>query len=160
MKTWKTYWTNNKDMLRKRAPLLLFIFIYIFIFWLPIHYSVKNSREEIMRQDASSQKTLHMIAEIKRMSAQAPVLNTNKGVGSLLTLVDTAIQTNSLQTLASDLKQMEDNKVSVNFNKIDFDDLITWLEFIWKKNEIAVQRLSAESIPDSGAVRANIVFQK
>lgn len=155
----------NELTTRERKLLLIGgITITIGLFYIsilnPLLNTLPHLRQEIQKQKELIQWMQPIVQRIQQLQTNGIALeNINVNNQSLLVMLEQSIQTEQIDKYIKQLRQTTENQITIEFNTIPFDQLITWLEKIWSSYSIGVYQLTI--IPDKtpGLVQAQIILQ-
>jgi general secretion pathway protein M len=137
---WRNLSTRDQRVLGFGAFIVLVILFYALI-WAPVQSNLKRLRAQVVSQSADLAWMQQQAAEIRKLNQQRPVKTGSKAL-PLLTVVD---QTAKSQKIRDRIKQIQPGKESgtakVWFDKVVFEDWLSWLDQISAKG-VDVTRVS------------------
>ena len=157
----KTWWNNlavrEQKILLAGGILLLLILCYTVI-WHPFTQSVKDLRETNANQQTLLVWMKNQLPEFQSLSKRQQA-STVKDSRSLLSIVESALQTGSIAPYAAELTQGNDQKINVHFAMVPFNDLLLWLDKLNNKFNIQVGQIAIERTDSDGLITAQVMLQ-
>lgn len=159
MDHWSTLAAREQRMLLG-GSLMLVVLLVIFLFWIPLQERLhqgklllKERQAMVLWMDQSKQEVLQLRA------TQGTKKSSGTQKKSLLSLSD---QTAREQGLGETLKRVEpegSKRVRLWFEKVSFDQLLTWLATLNQHNGVQVEQLTLEKEEETpGKVRVRLVL--
>ncbi|MBV9576204.1 MAG: type II secretion system protein M [Gammaproteobacteria bacterium] len=161
-------WAKLKDKwgilnLREKQAVLLgctaiiFFIIYQFI-WSPFLEHINVMRQRIV----SEQKNLLWMQSanktIKQLESQQTTNNTAISPVVLMSVMQKAINHAGLSQFLTQLKQVSNDSVEVQFQKIEFDKLISMLIMAIKQQNMSISQITLTAEATPGVVSADILL--
>lgn len=152
---------NNLALREKQFVIIGVIIIAVFLLyewiWSPLQQNVMTLRGKIHEQEqvlvwmqSADQRMLSLEKNIKAHTLPATT--------SLLGIVQKASVTSPLAKQITELKQVENNAVRLGFQKVNFDELISWLIQIWREQGLIISEASIKPSGVSGIVTAEVTL--
>jgi type II secretory pathway component PulM len=160
IKVWWSRLNLREQKLLIRGGISLGLLIICLIFFYLIYVKLDDLKENISDQKALLSWMQTAVPEIQGLRQSAGQRQSIPS-GSLLTFVEQTLkQTNLSKALTTLEKSPDENQESVqlDFDKVSFDDLMTWLIKFWREYNITITQFSATRGSDKGFVQANIVI--
>lgn len=160
IKSFYTQLSQREKVLILVTGIAMVLAALYFILWQPLI----NSNERLTRQidDTSGLSTWiqQQIIVINQLSAQtqanSPKLPSSQGE-TLFTLVESTLQANEIEPKVGQISSNNPNNVSIQFNSINFDQLITWINALDSNYKISVNQAVINRIDEApGMVQANL----
>jgi general secretion pathway protein M len=156
-------WWNNLALREKRIVsagiLTLAALLVYLILWLPLDNAVTGLRTQIhqnqelltwMRDADKHLQTLSLTTQPKPKSTSS---------GSILTIVQNQINRTTLVSSLNQMHQVDTNSVQLTFQKVDFDQLVTWLIQLNQQHGIVITQMNVIPSPTPGVVAADLVLK-
>lgn len=157
----KDWWLNLSIREKQTVSIggiLVVIFICYAFIWSPINNATNQLREKIQHDHALlvwMRKVSQHIASLQKNATQAEPDTT-----SILGTTQNEINKSAFAQHVSQLRQADSNSVQFTLQKVDFDELITWLTSIWKFHNLGVTKLNLTPTDKPGIVSGDIVLQR
>jgi general secretion pathway protein M len=159
----KNWWNNLSE--RERwitgggGALVLFFLVYALL-WHPFRTSLLNLRQTVASQRQDLAWMQQAAAEVKRLSASPTVVTTRQSnPQSLLTLVDQTARTAGLGTVIKRIEPQGEDKLRVQFEQVDFDQLVRWLGSLEQEHGVTSASVTIDRQSEAGQVDARLVLQ-
>lgn len=152
-----TYWQQKSEQ-EKKILTVIFIMLAIIILWgciwLPIHLKKNDLKEQVIQQQqllALMNKQVPLIKELRSIKSQS----TSK---DLFSLIDTQFRNLSKTDPKLKLEESSENKVTIQFSEIPFDELIRQLVLLNKEYNVHVEECDISRLEKTGFVSGKIVL--
>ena len=153
-------WWMNLGLREKQYLSLGCLFVVFFIFYQCI-WSPINAKKESLRNMISSEtellswmeKTNLRIQRFEKLSHQ-----NSPHSGSVLGLVQTAVNESAFVKNSTPLKIGQDNSVQLSLKNVEFDQLIKWLTGLWDKQGLVVKQITVTPNGNNGVVNADLTL--
>jgi len=158
----KQKWLALKSSERRMAIyglLLISISIVYFYAWKPYTQLINHYQQQILF-------THEDMTWLEQVSRQIQQLRTGSAVaigefkGSFIDVIDKSIKQNRLNKFVGVLENSGSDKVLVQFNKVSFNALISWVAYIKKRYGILVKNIDVQRDADTDKVNARIILKK
>lgn len=156
----KEWWLNlnlrEKQTVSLGAVALIVGIIYLLV-WSPLSDSVTTTRDQIQH----NQKLLDWMktADAKIQAAEAMGQTPHAlSTGSRLSNVQNDLKKSPIGNSVTQLVQAENDSVKLNFQKVDFDLLISWLTTLWQQYGLVVSQMTVKSSDAPGMVTAEFIL--
>lgn len=155
----RDWWLNLS--LRERQTLsvggvFIVLFLLYEIIWSPLSDSVSALRTRVQQNGVllawMEQADQHMHALTK--------ISTTPSTASILSLVQTELKKSPFAQHVGQLRQGENNTVQMTLQKVNFDQLITWLTMLWKTNGLIATQVSIMPSAGAGIVSAEVILKR
>src|SRR5579871_2382420 len=116
------------------------LLLYFFI-WTSFNHRIINLRSEISHNQQlliwmqSSDQRIHTLEKLLKK-------HDSSSTASLLGIVQKQLKTSPIATQVSTLQQTDTHSVHLGFQKVNFDDLITWLTQLWQQEGIFIPQIN------------------
>lgn len=131
---------------------------YYIIILLPFDYAVENLKDSI-EMDRTAATWMTKASQEILLLRQALPHQRIKTNSSTFTLINQSINDQGWNSIVTDVHQVEQNRVQVNFSAIAFNELVTWLEKLFDKYGIFVVEITLDK-NQAGIVQATVVLQQ
>jgi type II secretory pathway component PulM len=155
--------TNHFSSLSNRDRLFVVVggifvalMLFYFFFWSPL--SARN--EELVSDNAQSRELIDWMKKAKVQLIQYHQQQKNKATSnvSLLSAIEQSVKRNRLDTLASDIKQVDKNSVSVSFAEVSYLAVMKWIEDVQTTALTKIDKVSIQKTPKPGLVHVEITL--
>lgn len=148
---------QNMSLRMKWAGALIFLLLYYLLIVTPFDSAIQNAHDTL---DDKRKAILWMVKEepeFMRLHQEGPhqAIKPNE---SVFTVISQSVNTNGWQSIVTDVHQIDQNKVQVNFNSIEFKKLLGWIQQLSQQSGIYIQQASLKKL-EPGVVQATLVFQ-
>jgi type II secretory pathway component PulM len=122
---WLDLSMREKQTVSIGAFFLIFFLVYYFL-WSPMTTKVDNLKNQV-------EQNKKLLIWMRDAHQKIQFLEKNhtpshaKTTGSLLSILQNAIQQSDIEKNLSGMQQKEQNSVQLTFKEVDFDQLMTWL---------------------------------
>ena len=155
---WENLEPRERWLISVGGGLLALVLLYLYI-WEPFASTVTSLRQQVNTNRELIQWMTPVTRKIQQLKAQG-VVPQQLSEQSLLVLVNRSLQQKQLNPFVAQIGQTDTNKVEIRFNQVPFDQLINWLDHLWKQSAIKVSDLITTPLKTPGLVRANITLEK
>ena len=138
--------------------ILLLIIVYLYI-WQPFSHSVTQLRSQAKADKELLAWMRPAVNKVKALKAQGAIAMVKPGQ-SLLVIANQSTQAIGLASYVSQIQQSNTNEVSMTFAEVPFDNLVNWLETLWKKYGIKISQLTITPLKTQGLVHAQLTLQQ
>ena len=159
----KGWWNNLSE--RERwiggggGALVLLLLVYALL-WHPFRTSLLNLRQTVASQRQDFAWMQQAAAEVKRLSASPTAATARQSnPQSLLTLVDQTARTAGLGTVMKRIEPQGEDKLRVQFEQVDFDQLVRWLGSLEQEHGVTSASVTIDRQSEAGRVDARLVLQ-
>lgn len=157
-KWWHTLASREQKIVAIGGTIATILIIYVLI-WQPFSGAVNNAKKDMINKRNLVTWMQHATARITTLR-KSGTIRQNIGNTSLLTFVDNSLRSNNLNRYVTQIKQADDNKVSLNFNRAPFDELISWLTKIWQQDGINTTSATFQKTDKQGLVKTSLILSK
>lgn len=153
----------NKLAVRERILVILgVIFVVVFLFYTllltPYNNYVKSLTADISNKSSLIQWMQNATTTITQLKTEGFEVK-DIGDQSLLTIIDQSSRLNQIDRFITQLSQAGNNKVNAEFNTVPFDDLMKWINKLWRKYGIQVNKATITPTNTPGLVKAEVLFE-
>ena len=155
-------WWNNLALREKQTLsvgiFFLSLFLIYILLWSPLNTKVMSLRSHIQQ---NQELLTWMDAADKRIQVLEKTAQTKpaaRPTGSLLSVIQKQINRTPLVTALTQLHQVDNESVQLTFEKVNFDQLITWLTGISQQGLLTTQ-LSITPGTTLGVVSADLIIK-
>ena len=153
---WNQLASREKKTISIGGLILIFFFIYQCL-WTPLQSSLLNLRQRII----SEQKTVLWMQSVDKMMQAHGAIGRNKvSPVILLDQMQKQIRLHGLESGLGQLKQSENKSITMQFQKVEFDRLMTFLMGVVKENPVSITRLSVHALDVQGYVSTEIAIKQ
>jgi general secretion pathway protein M len=155
---WQNLSTRDQKILVGGGILAGILLIYSFI-WLPLSTAVNSLKQQVDEQHELLVWLRVASSQIQQYHNKGFTLQ-NRGNQPLITFLSNALNMGELHSFSPQIIPTSSDTVTINFNQVPFDMLITWLEKLWRNYGIDTQQISITPTATSGVVKAQLVIGK
>ena len=154
---WESLSRRERLLTAGGAALALVLLLYA-LAWQPFQTSHRRLRQNVAEQRAELAAMRQIAGEIKRLGgAGVPAASPVDG-RSLLTLVDQTARTAGLGPALKRVTPQGENRLGVQFDAVEFDQLIPWLGQLERDHRVAIVNLSVDRVV-AGRVNVRAIVQ-
>lgn len=153
---WRKWQRESPYLFYGALFILAWLAVYILIL-MPFNYAIYAKQASIDKQEKDLVWMSRAAREINRLNQEAPS-SRQKTTESTFSIVNTSINEEGLKELVTDVRQMEQSQVQVNFSSITFTDLMKWLNKLSSRNGIFVSQATLQKA-GPGKVQATLILQ-
>lgn len=139
---------------------LLVLFIFYVGIWRPILNHLQSLRERVVNE----QKTYAWMQSADKMLGKMDDKAVGKGkpvsLIIFLSQIQKQVQKSGLESFLTQLKQSEKDSVQLQFQKVEFDKLITLVMKVMKEYPVAVTRFTVVATDVPGFVNADMLMRQ
>lgn len=133
------------------------LLLYYVVILMPLNYLINVTETSMKSTHDSVEWMARASREIIRLQQLVPQQRvTSKELP--FALVNQSINAEDWKSLVTEVKQLDQNRVQINFDPIPFKELMTWLEKLYVQTGIHVYEASLERV-EPGVVRANLTLE-
>jgi general secretion pathway protein M len=160
MKNWWSNLSERERWITGGGGALTLLFLLYALVWHPFHANLLNLRQTVATQRQDLAWMRQAAAEVKRLSASpAAATARQSNPQSLLTLVDQTARTAGLGTVMKRIEPQGEDKLRVQFEQVDFDQLIRWLGSLEQEHGVTSASVTLDRQAEAGRVDARLVLQ-
>ncbi len=156
----KEWWLNlplrEKQMLSVGSIAVVFFILYQFI-WSPLVTLNNDMRDRIQHNRDTLNIMQNIDTSIQQLSKSQE--NNNHPTGSILGIMQTEMNNSAFASHVTQLRQADNDSVQVNFRKIDFDQMLVFLNTLWKKYHFIVSQITVTPTGAPGEVTVDATIQ-
>jgi len=156
----KEWWSNlslrEKQMVGS-GSIVIILFLLYEILWSPLvdandnlRIRIPHNRETLQSMQSADQR----IQSLLKTSQQ----KTGHAAESLLGTLQTEIKQSTFASHLVQLREAENDSVQFNLRKINFDQLIIFLDGLWKKHSFIVSQITVVPTGAPGEVTVDVVM--
>jgi len=153
---WRELAIREKQMIVLGSLVLIIILIYEII-WSPLHTANQNLRVKIQHQQNTLQYMQSADLQIQQLLKIMAQKN-NKNVQTLLSTLQTAIKQSGFPQNVTQLRQAENDSVQIILSKVNFDQLIIFLNGLWQKQGLIVSQITVLPTHVPGEVSVDMML--
>ena len=155
--TLKNWWESLLDRERRLLVIcgvVLGIFIIYSVIWSPLF----NSVEDLKIQIGAQQKVLHYLqrASTTISGLKAEGIQATQSGGDLLSLAEQTLSQQALSTYLKQVKQPQQNQITLIFQNVPFDKLMQWVQMMVTQHAVSVKQMTATRLSEVGAADVTI----
>ncbi len=158
MKAWWESLGNRERLLVAGGAILTLALLLYALAWQPFQASNRRLRQSVAEQRAELASMRQMAEEIKRLGGSGDTPPATDG-RSLLTLVDQTARAAGLGAALKRVTPQGADRLSAQFDAVEFDKLIPWLGALERDHRIAIINLSVDRATAAGQVNARAIVQ-
>ena len=159
MKEWWLELSIRERLLLSIGGSIGLVLLGYFLLWTPLSTYVNDLHTSIVEQQSLLTWMQNAIKELQQLQAQSPQTQPVT-TGAILSIVEESIKKNNLDENAPQITQSDQDKVTIKFTEVPFDNLISWLTDLWKQYQISIEQLNVIPAKITGVVAAEIVLTK
>ena len=155
---WMALKSSERNLLLYGMPLIFIAVIYFYV-WVPYQHSVSQLQEQIV----FAQEDIIWLEKVSRKINQLRITNsasTRKFSGSFINTIDKSIKQNRLNKYTRLLEKSGKDNVVVKFDKISFNELLKFIEYLKKRYGIIVKTIDIERTENDKLLSSRIIFKK
>lgn len=154
----KEWWHNLAENERKMVMIggiLATILLFYALIWIPLK---KNVTSQMRSLDNKNSLLIWMQNTIKKLHANPSQHLQSVDRNNILGLVINSLKSANLYPLLQQIQQVNDNNAQLTFNKVSFDDFISWLTMLQQHYAITIKQANFNPLPDSGMVKVSLIL--
>jgi len=157
MKVWWEGLSSRERLLVAGGATLTLVLLLYALAWQPFQASHRRLRQSVAEQRAELAVMRQMAQEIKQLSGSGSKPTTTEG-RSLLTLVDQTARAAGLGAALKRVTPQGENRLSVQFDAVEFDKLVPWLGALERDHRIVIVNLTVDRAA-AGRANARLIVQ-
>ena len=151
--------------LSERERLIIFyggivaaIVLFYFLIWTPL--STKN--EQLIDSNTQTRELIDWMQNAKVQLIQLHQKSKTKSSTnvSLLSAIEQSIKRDRLETTSPDIKQLDNNRVSVSFAEVDYPMVMRWIEDVQSTSLSKIEKVSIQKTTKPGVVHLDITLAR
>lgn len=156
----KQWWFNlnlrEKQTVSIGGVSMIIAILYLLI-WSPLQTSVTTFRDQIQHNKnlLDWMKTTDEKIQAAEKMGQKPL---SKSTGSSLSIVQNDLKKSPIANNITQLVQADNDSVKLNFQRVDFDLLMSWLTELWQQQGFIVTQMTAKAGDAPGMVSAEFIL--
>lgn len=159
MKAWWEGLSRRERLLTAGGAMFTLTLLLYALAWQPFQASRHRLRQSVAEQRIELTAMRQMAGEIKRLSESGVTTTASPVDGrSLLTLVDQTARAAGLGDALKRVAPQGENRLSVQFDAVEFDQLVPWLDKLERDYRITIVNLSVDRVA-AGRVNARLTVQ-
>ena len=160
MKDWWNNLSERERWLTGGGGALTLLVLGYALLWQPFRTHMVTLRQTVAAQRQDFAWMRQAAAEVKRLSASpAASMAHQNNPHSLLTLVDQTARTVGLGPVMKRIEPQGDDKLRVQFERVDFNQLIHWLGSLEQEYGVTIASVTLDRQSEAGRVDARLVLQ-
>ena len=158
----KSWWQNLSSreqlivMCGGAAGILILLYLMI---WSPMQNHIQDMQKKTIQQVTLLSWMQGASKDLQQLRQSSKPKGNLATPENLLALVDQSAKDNKLKTSMAEFTQTENNKVSIKFNLVSFDKLVTWLTALWNEHHVEVSDMTTTSKGGEGMVQAQVTLE-
>ncbi|MDG4598047.1 MAG: type II secretion system protein M [Candidatus Contendobacter sp.] len=157
MKAWWESLSRRERLSTAGGAALALVLLLYALAWQPFQTSHRRLRQSVAEQRAELATMRRMAEEIRRLDGSSKTLSMVDN-RSLLTLVDQTARTAGLGPALKRVTPQGENRLGVQFDAVEFDQLIPWLGQLERDHRVAIVNLSVDRVV-AGRVNVRAIVQ-
>jgi general secretion pathway protein M len=155
-------WFSNLSLREQRlvgiGGTLLIVALVYFLLWQPVADRLQTLQQDVVAQRELYQWMQQSVPELKasRLSGYAAKSTLP---GTMLSVIDDSLKDNNLNKPLTEITKTNENTVSLQFDNVSFDELITWLINFSHQQRITISQFTATPTQQTGMVKAELAIQ-
>lgn len=158
MKAWWLARAPRERQVIGVAAVLAFLLLGWAWVWDPLQAALTQSRQRVQAAEAALLRMQGTAERMQRLQASAPA-RAEAPTGSLLVRVDAGLNAAGLATSLLRVDPLESGGVRVQFQAVDFDALLRWLEDLAARDGVRLSEFGAQRV-SAGRVDARLVIEQ
>ena len=158
MKIWWEGLSYRERLLVSGGAMLTLALLLYALAWQPFQASHRRLRQSVAEQRAELAAMRQMAEEIRRLGGASATPTSPVDGRSLLTLVDQTARAAGLGAALKRVTPQGENRLGVQFDAVEFDQLVPWLGQLERDHRIVIVNLSADRAA-VGRVNARLTVQ-
>lgn len=156
MKAWLAARAPRERQVLTIAALLAGLLLGWAWIWDPLQVALAQERQRVKASEAAWLRMQRVADEVRRLRAAAPAAAAPVA-GSLLVRVDASLNASGIGGSMLRVDPLESGRVRVQFQAVDFDALVRWLEALAARDGVRVDEFGAQRV-SAGRVDARVVL--
>ena len=144
MKAWWEGLSHRERLLTAGGAVFTLVLLLYALAWQPFQASHRRLRQSVAEQRAELAAMRQMAAEIKRLGGSGVTTSAPVDGRSLLTLVDQTARAAGLGAALKRVAPQGENRLGVQFDAVEFDKLVPWLNQLERDYRIVIVNLSVD----------------
>lgn len=153
----KDYWqqksSRDKMLIKSGFGVVIVILLFTGI-WLPIHTKRNDLQDQVNEQQHILALITKQVPFLMQLRATRPIPGSNDVFG----LIEIRIKKLSIMDNKLTIVKLPDNKASIQFNEVSFDELIKQLVLLNKEYHVSVDEFDATRLEKPGMVSGKVVI--
>lgn len=158
MKAWWLGRSARERQVLGAAALLAILLLGWSWVWDPLQTSLRETRSRVIAAEAAMARMQAQAEQYRRLAAQSPAA-VSAAPGSLLVRVDGSLTEAGIGSSVLRVDPLESGSVRVQFQGVDFDALMRWLEALAARDGLRVTEFGAQRV-SAARVDARLVLQQ
>ena len=158
MKVWWEGLSHRERLLTAGGAVFTLVLLLYALAWQPFQASHRRLRQSVAEQRAELAAMRQMAAEIKRLGGSGVTTSAPVDGRSLLTLVDQTARAAGLGAALKRVAPQGENRLGVQFDAVEFDKLVPWLNQLERDYRIVIVNLSVDRAAP-GRVNARLTVE-
>lgn len=159
MKAWWRGLQARERQLIVVATVVVVLFVGYTVIWSPLQKNTQRLTRQVESQQQQLVLMKQMAAKIKVLSQRNATATPRASSSSLTALI---YQTGQSRLRGAELKRVEEgqnNSVRVWIEKAAFDDLVLWLDALYRSQGLSVDSFVADNQPEAGRVNVRLTLK-
>jgi len=144
VKAWWEGLSHRERLLTAGGAVFTLVLLLYALAWQPFQTSHRRLRQSVAEQRAELAAMRQMAAEIKRLGGSGVTTSAPVDGRSLLTLVDQTARAAGLGAALKRVAPQGENRLGVQFDAVEFDKLVPWLNQLERDYRIVIVNLSVD----------------
>ncbi len=154
---WMARSARERQVLGMAGLLALLLLGWAWV-WDPLQTSLREARTRVIAAEASMAQMQAQAEQYRRLAAQSPVA-ASAAPGSLLVRVDGSLTEAGIGSSVLRVDPLESGRVRVQFQGVDFNALMRWLEMLAARDGLRVAEFGAQRV-SAARVDARLVLEQ
>ncbi len=155
LRDWWTQRNRREQYLLGAGSIFIVILLIYMLIWKPLTAQVATLRQDII-QDTSLLMWMNTAADKIEQFQQQGYVKKQSSNQPILVSAEQSLMQQKLSQYVSNTQEVNDQALSITLKNIPFDLMVTWLETIWKKNNITVSTIKISKTNTVGVVNADV----
>jgi type II secretory pathway component PulM len=156
----KDWWINlplRDKQLLLLGGLVVFLFLLYEMVWSPLASANDSLRVRILKGEETLTSMQNADQLIQHLITSSQKKTRQQGQSSL-GILQGEINKSKFASHVTQLRQTENESVQVNMTKVNFDELLVFLNMLWKKYDVIVSQISVVPTGVAGEVNVDIIL--
>ncbi|MEZ5671333.1 MAG: type II secretion system protein M [Thiotrichaceae bacterium] len=141
------------------GTLLTIGLLIYFMLWQPLLEAHHNLLSRVAAQQATLVWMQSAAQQIQQLRSKTPD-NSKNAKQPIQATIENSLQTGKLAKLTKHLDSKNDHEVQLDFEQINFTDLVSWLATLQNQYAIQIQRINITRLSAADSVKVQITFNQ
>lgn len=138
--------------------IVISLLLYYLVIWIPL--SEKTS--QLVESNAQTRELIGWMkkAKIQLIQLHQQAKNKSTSSTSLLSAIEQSVKRNRLEASASDIKQLENNRVQVSFDQVSYLAVMRWIEDVQTTSASKIDKVLIKKTDKPGIVHVDLTLER